>query len=84
MGKFGLEIGVYQKTSPIGGSFGEVSESLHLLRSADGRTRKRASPRAQLNCVPHPPKIEFMTELWAIHPYFDLIMSTECPKYNIF
>ena len=33
-----------------------------------------------------------MTELWAInvcpymgmHPYFDLIMSTECLKYNIF
>ena len=35
LGKLGLEIGVYQqKTTHIGGSFGEVSESLHLLRSA--------------------------------------------------
>ena len=33
-GKLGLEIGVFQKAPPIGGSFVEVSESLHLLRSA--------------------------------------------------
>ena len=34
LGKLGLEIGVYQKAPPKGGSFGEVLESLHLLRSA--------------------------------------------------
>ena len=34
--KLGLEIqiGVYQKASPIGRTFGDVSESLRLLRSA--------------------------------------------------
>ena len=34
LGKLGLEIGVYQKAPPIGGSFGEISQSLHLLRAA--------------------------------------------------
>ena len=34
LGKLGLEIGAYQKALPIGGSFGEISGSLHLLRSA--------------------------------------------------
>ena len=34
LGKLSLGIGVYQKAPPVGGSFGEVSESLHLLRSA--------------------------------------------------
>ena len=34
LGKLGLEIGVYQKSSPIGETFGEVSESLRLLRFA--------------------------------------------------
>ena len=29
-----LELEVYQKAPPIGGSFGEELESLHLLRSA--------------------------------------------------
>ena len=33
LGKLGLEIGVDQKAPPNGGSFGEVSESLHFLRS---------------------------------------------------
>ena len=31
LGKLVLEIGVYQKAPPIGGTFGEVSESLRLL-----------------------------------------------------
>ena len=31
--KLDLEIGDYKKALPIGGSSGEVSESLHLLRS---------------------------------------------------
>ena len=30
MGKLGLEIGVYQEAPLIGGTFGEVSESLRL------------------------------------------------------
>ena len=34
LGKLGLEIGVYQKAPPIGGTFGEVSESLCLSRAA--------------------------------------------------
>ena len=40
LGKLGFEIGVYQKAPPIGGSFGEVSESLHLLHSAHSHARK--------------------------------------------
>ena len=39
LGKLGLEIGVYQKASPIGGTFSEVSESLRLVRPA-----RRPSP----------------------------------------
>ena len=35
-------------------TFGEVSESLSLLRSV--RTRKWASPEATFNYAPHPPK----------------------------
>ena len=34
LGKLGVDMGVYQKSPPIGVSFGEVSESLHLLRAA--------------------------------------------------
>ena len=34
LGKLGLMIEVYQKNPPIGGSFGAVLDSLHLLRSA--------------------------------------------------
>ena len=33
-GKIRSEDRVYQNARPIGGSFGEVSESLHFLRSA--------------------------------------------------
>ena len=45
-----MEIGVYQKAPPIGGYFGEVLESLHLLRLAtlvNGR-------RMELNFIMHP------------------------------
>ena len=52
LGKLGLELGVFQKAAPIGGSFGEVSESLH-----DSRARKWALPGAQFNYAPHLPKI---------------------------
>ena len=34
LGKLSLKIGVYVNAPPIGGYFDEVSESLHLLRSA--------------------------------------------------
>ena len=34
LGKLGSEIGFTKKAPPIGGSFGAVSESLHLLRPA--------------------------------------------------
>ena len=80
--KFGLEIGVYQNAPPIGGTFGEVSESKRLLGSA-------RQPHHYISIFGI--GLE-MIQLWTIyvcpymglHPYFDIIMSTECPKYDIF
>ena len=46
LGKLSLEIWGYQKSPPIGEFFGDVSESLHLLRN--GRARKWASPGLNL------------------------------------
>ena len=44
---------VYQKAPPIGGSFGEVSESLQLLRSARRPVNGRhLGPGAQFNHAP--------------------------------
>ena len=39
-GKTRLGDRVYQKAPPIGGTFGEVSESLRLLAPRDGRARE--------------------------------------------
>ena len=68
---------VYKKASPIGGTFGEVSESLRLLRSTPGAKfdyfRDWTKNDRVMGNIRMPIYIE-------IHPFFDLIMSTECPK----
>ena len=56
LGKLNLKIGVYQKAPPIGGTFGEVLESLHLSRAARRPLPYMGIIRSELNLAPNPPK----------------------------
>ena len=85
-GKLGLEIGVFQKAPSIGGSFGEVWSLYTFWLCATGAPVN--GRRMELNLIMHPthPKYNLsgMSIYMGLYPYFDLIMSTECLKYNIF
>ena len=56
LGKLGLKIEVYQKTHPYGDILVQFWILYTFCARRDGRARKWASPGAEFNYAPHPPR----------------------------